>query len=44
MKGIGFHSKTVTDLRRIRYVLGEVSPKVYAITGGVGKDKMEDPT
>ena len=44
MKGTGFHLRTVTVLKKILCVLGEASPKVYVITGEVGRDKMVDPT
>ena len=44
MKGIDFLLKTQIDLKKILYVPGEVNLKVFAIIGGVGKDKMEDPT
>lgn len=44
MKGIGFLSRTAIVSKRIPFVRGEVSQKVFAIIGEVGKDKMEDPT
>lgn len=40
MREIDFHLKTVTDLKKTRYVLGEVNLN-SATTGEVGKDKME---